>query len=115
MSKSRLFAIAVVWWLTNMALASADDMKCPNGWNRLWTRFQQVPRSDYFHCDYTTKTCERGYMTGHERVFELLAEDRTTVIGHGFCDSSMCVDFDRGIMGNRFATLSALKNAVWCP
>jgi hypothetical protein len=97
MSKSRLFAIAVVW-LTGMTVACADDMKCPNAWARMSTMYARFPQSAYLHCDYTTRTCERGHRVGNTRVFELLAEDRTTVIGHFYCgDSGGCLDFDRGL------------------
>jgi hypothetical protein len=77
--------------------------KCER-WTYLWNITATVPAAaaerSYFRCDYTTKTCERGFiLNSNIRVFELLAEDRTTIIGHGMCSGSdgICTDYDNGV------------------
>jgi len=85
------------------AVAQDDEnkaMKCPDSWKK-WFDMGKKAQQSYFHCDYTSQTCERGFFisTG-TRVFELLASDRKTVIGRYLCNArrrEICFDFDAGI------------------
>lgn len=84
----------------------APEMKLKNFWryeSDLFERFEVQQRGSdtavqYFTCNYTSQTCQRGYHWGNIFLFELLADDRKTVISHQFCGMSVfCLDFDTGV------------------
>jgi hypothetical protein len=107
-----------------LPLTAADSkelsgMRCPDSWAYLWQRAQSSRIDDsYLRCDFTTGTCERGF-GGSSRVFELLAPDRKTVIGHYSCDrptrghfagNEYCIDYDAGTSRG-----GSIVGTVLCP
>ena len=59
----------------------------------------------YFSCDYTSLTCQRGYHYYNWFLFEALADDRKTTLSHRYCIVEIgrrgtryetCLDFDSG-------------------
>jgi len=109
MSKALVAIVAAAAVLIPPMLAAADEIKCRGGWARLYNTFQPAGRP-YFQCDFTTLKCERGYGLSDNRIFELLDNDRTTVIGHFMCGGGICYDFDRGLVllgGGRTNSMAA--------
>ena len=114
--------LIVAAMIFSAAAPAYANMKCPRG----WARFSEDHRvgQPYFECDYTTRTCERGFILRNERTFELLAEDRQTVIGHYFCSSwrssgykassRTCIDFDRGqiVLGQQSAVRQTTRRRL---
>jgi hypothetical protein len=106
MDMRSITAMALAALFATMALAQTDSMKCKGGWERAWSRYSDPKLTNrqvrpYFHCDFTTRTCERGYtLYGYSpdlRIVEVLAPDRTTVIGHLLYRGGIMHDFDTGI------------------
>lgn len=96
---------------TDVPAKSVSEMKCPKGWAYFNNMYRQTGAEPYMHCDFTTLTCERGFITHlrdiTSRVFELLAKDRQTVIGHYMCPGSGgCMDFDSGLFGEGRSTFA---------
>ena len=96
---------------TDVPAKSVSEMKCPKGWAYFNNMYRQTGAEPYMHCDFTTQTCERGFITHlrgiTSRVFELLAKDRQTVIGHYMCPGSGgCMDFDSGLYGEGRSTFA---------
>jgi hypothetical protein len=88
---------------------SAGEMKLNNFWKYELQRWERCePKSSprmcgeqYFDCNYTTKTCQRGYRySGISFLFVVLDEDRKTEISHLFCsfgtNTQHCLSFDTG-------------------
>jgi hypothetical protein len=131
--KKLLLAVAAVALIASAALPAKAELKCkrydqnnicaeldfsaapPKPYVRPTMKYEQmykfmldtardVQAGDYFNCDYTARTCERGFAWHGERVFELISdEDRKTVVGHGAChvnsgrwESWVCWNFDTG-------------------
>jgi hypothetical protein len=78
-------------------------MKCPDGWAFFWSRYQTLPIfREYLVCIAADGTCEHGYrsLVDGTRIFEILAPDRKTVIGHQLCTltrTEICRDFDNNV------------------
>jgi hypothetical protein len=99
------------WTVIAAALLAATSahaettMKYPQIYKFMIDTAASTDSDNYFRCDYTSKTCERGRAWGSNRVFEMVSDDdRKTVIGHGACHvnggrwtSWVCWNFDTGV------------------
>ena len=81
---------------------AGDEIKCPKAFDYWMQQVAKYPLSwdAYFECDFTSGTCERGFAASGGRVFQLLAPDRTTVIGAFMCDGYRCYDYYKGVQRN---------------
>ncbi len=112
MRKLFVFAsIAVAMACTARDLAHAQDIevrrsiKLQNFWNYetgIWERWCEQENTTckrYFTCDYENETCQNGYTSTIKPIhlYTLLdGNDREIEIGHFYCDSIGCLNFDTG-------------------
>jgi len=98
MSYGAIIAIAYTFvGLVGVAGAEEGDVKCPYAYDYHLNRVGHIAKP-YFKCDFTSGTCERGFLGPSWRLFELLAPDRETIIAHYMCQGSRCQNFDTGMM-----------------
>ena len=96
---------------SDVSSSSAGQMKLKRLWSYEWNRAEQCDLKkalcglhSYFHCDYTSQTCQRGYRLDASTPFflyVLLADDRKTAIAHLLCleqgnYDEVCMSFDTG-------------------
>jgi hypothetical protein len=77
---------------------------------------------EYFDCDYTSRTCQKGWVIWNLRnmgfeykVYYLLnGDDRKTVIGHGVCKSELVTRMGgRGYFPGPWTTCWNLDTGEW--
>jgi hypothetical protein len=95
-------AFVLAFAILASAPANADPvLRFPNRYEAA-LRSIKIPRFAYFHCDYTSRACMRGWAFGGSFVGEILGEDRTTVLAHVQCSdisgTSVCVNYDTGVI-----------------
>jgi hypothetical protein len=83
--KKLIMTVALV--LVMMPAAHADTH--PQMFKWYLDQAKKYDATEYFECNYTSRTCEHGYRWGsltYQRVFDMVDDqDRSKVIGHGAC------------------------------
>jgi len=80
----------------------SSTMRLKNAWiyhATVMERLSRVGNRRYFKCDYTARTCQRGYYFGVVLFTLLDGNDQKTVLGHFLCNPEVgwtCTNFDTG-------------------
>jgi hypothetical protein len=104
--KAKLMVTAALTAASTVTAVAEPVLKFPNRYEYAMAR---LGGSEYFHCDYTTKTCLRGSAYRGRFVGEQLADDRTTVLAHISCDEYRCYNYDTGVIWNKTGVVGQFK------
>ena len=99
-------AILVPTLVNAQEASPISEMKYPNRYAYELLSLREAP--PVFECNYTSRSCLRGFRRGADFAGEVLAEDRKTVIAHITCYAGRCTNYDTGVIKHGSIT-DALK------
>jgi hypothetical protein len=112
MKLKAMFAAVLLAVTTHAAMGDeiSDMMQGPKLMYPNRFEYQLIMDSDrwdsYFNCDYTTRTCLKGWGWRDRFTGVVLADDRKTILRHISCNSGDCVNYDTGTFSSRVLGVS---------
>ena len=108
--KTKVTLVAALIVSSTVAVVAEPELKFPNRYNYELALFPRAPSTEYFYCDYTARTCLRGYAYRGRFIGQRISDaDRTTVLAHISCAGGRCTNYDTGEISDNSGLIGILK------